>query len=218
MRIACLHTAESNVAVFETARRDLGLGDVMLHHEVRADLLADAEQAGGLTPEIAARTAEALRTCCDNADAVLLTCSTLGPAIANAAAKAPPILRVDAALAEDAVRNGGRVVVLCAAATTLAPTRALFEAAARRIGADVEVRLIPGAWAAFKAGDQEGYHALIVQAADEATAEGASSVALAQASMAAAAKLSQAARPPLTCPAAGLAAAVSAARAAREHG
>ena len=52
MHIACLHTAESNVAVFDNALLQLGLSDqTTLHHEVRADLLADAERAGGLTPE-----------------------------------------------------------------------------------------------------------------------------------------------------------------------
>ncbi len=55
MRIACLHTAESNVAIFEAARPD----GVSLSHAVRPDLLAAAE-ADGLTPAIAAATAEVL--------------------------------------------------------------------------------------------------------------------------------------------------------------
>ena len=75
MRIACLHTAECNVAIFEAARPD----GVSLRHAVRPDLLAAAE-ADGLTPDIAAATAEALAALRDGADAVLLTCSTLGPA------------------------------------------------------------------------------------------------------------------------------------------
>ena len=48
--MACLHTAQSNVAVFEAACPD----GVQLSHAVRPDLLAAAE-AGGLTPAIAAR-------------------------------------------------------------------------------------------------------------------------------------------------------------------
>ncbi len=56
MRIACLHTAESNVAIFEAARPD----GVRLRHAVRPDLLAAAE-AEGLTPEIAAATAPTRR-------------------------------------------------------------------------------------------------------------------------------------------------------------
>ncbi len=43
------------------------------------------------------------------------------------------------------MREGGRVVVLCAAETTLASTSALFRHAAEATGAQVEVRLVPGA-------------------------------------------------------------------------
>ena len=43
MRIACLHTAESNIAVFEAAAQALGLGRDTLVHVVREDLLAAAE-------------------------------------------------------------------------------------------------------------------------------------------------------------------------------
>lgn len=213
MHIACLHTAQSNVAVFEAARASLGLAAGALRHEVRPELLAEAERAGGLTPKIKARTGEALLALCDGADAVVLTCSTLGPAAQAVADAAPvPVLRADAALAEAAVRGGGRVVALCAVETTLGPTRALFEGAARATGAEVEVRLVPGAWAAFKAGEHDRYLAMIAQAADAAARGGASRVALAQASMAGAAAPGTTTPPPLVVPAAALRAAVAAAR------
>ncbi|HUN50891.1 MAG TPA: hypothetical protein VMU42_07235, partial [Candidatus Sulfotelmatobacter sp.] len=75
MAIACLHTAESNVAVFDAAAAALGAN---LTHLVRADLLQAAEAAGGMTPAVAARTAALLHRLAEDADAVLLTCSTLG--------------------------------------------------------------------------------------------------------------------------------------------
>lgn len=81
-------------------------------------------------------------------------------------------------------------------------------------GADVEVRLIPGAWDLFKAGRQDDYWQTIADAADTAAAEGAAAVALAQASMAGAAALAR--HPPLTSPGAGLAAMVARAQAAAE--
>lgn len=120
--IVCLHTAASNVAVFEAAVLAGGLEGVGLRHVVRADLLAAAELAGGLTPAIVAETGAALVGLCAGADAVLLTCSTLGPAAAVAAVGAAvPILRVDAPLADEVARDGGTVVVvLCAAGTTVA--------------------------------------------------------------------------------------------------
>lgn len=214
VQIACLHTAASNVAVFDAALRMSGLTGVELRHTVRAELLAAAEQEGRLTAAIAAQASAALNGLCTGADAVLLTCSTLGPSADAAAANAAiPILRVDAALAAEAAKGGGRIVVLCAVETTIEPTKRLFEAAAQATGAEVQVQLVPGAWAAFKAGQQDRYLAMIARAAIEAKRGGAARVALAQASMAGACDLVAAGERPLNSPVAGLVAAVSAASA-----
>lgn len=199
MRIACLHTVESNRAVFDAAA--VGSG-IELHHLVRDDLLKGAEQAGGLTEAIAGETEGLLRDLAGEAEGVLLTCSTLGP-VAERLRVGVPVLRVDAALAERAVRDGGRVVALIAVATTWDATREIFEKAAAGSGASVEVRLVPEAWSLFRAGDLAGYHRLVAEAADAAFAEGAAVVALAQASMAGAAGLTRQGSP-LTSPAAGL--------------
>ncbi|CAE6766151.1 hypothetical protein [Paraburkholderia haematera] len=88
MRIVCLHTAESNIALFDAAARAKGFEALELTHVVRADLLAAAEQAGGLTERIAAQTREVLLALRDNAHAVLLNCSTLGPSVDIALAAA----------------------------------------------------------------------------------------------------------------------------------
>ncbi|MCZ8311891.1 MAG: aspartate/glutamate racemase family protein [Magnetospirillum sp.] len=211
VQIACLHTAESNVAVFDAALRTAGLSGVNLRHALRADLLAAAEQEGRLTTEIAAQAVAALTDLCAGADAVLLTCSTLGPVAEAAAANAAiPILRVDAALAAEAVKGGGKIVVLCAVETTVEPTKRLFEAAAQATGAEVRVQLVPGAWAAFKAGQQDRYLAMVARAAIEAKRGGAARVALAQASMAGASDLVAAGERPLNSPVAGLIAAAAA--------
>lgn len=215
MRIACLHTAQSNVAVFNAAAHQLNLPESSLHHEVRPDLLAAAELAGGLTSDIAHQTCDALLQLGRHADAVLLTCSTLGPCVSTISGGSPPravvpTIRVDRALAEEATRLGGKVVVLCAVETTLQPTARLFEEAAKRSACDVEVRLVQGAWDLFKAGKHSDYLAAIADAADRANPDGATIVALAQASMAGAAELGRHAPKPLTSPVTGLAAALGA--------
>jgi hypothetical protein len=203
--IACLHTAAGNLAVFDAACPP----GATLTHTLREDLLKDAEAAGGLTEEIADRTARALETLATpGVDAVLLTCSTVGPGAARAAAPVP-VLRVDAALAEEATRGGGQVVVLCAVETTVEPTRAIFAEAAARNGATLDVRLVPGAWAAFRGGDPSRYHTIIAEAAEAAFAAGAAQVALAQASMTGAVALAKG-RKPLASPPVGLAAALRA--------
>lgn len=213
-RIACLHTADSNIQVFDAALQELDMKGVELRHSVRADLLAAAEQAGGLTPEIAERTAGVLRSLCEGADAVFLTCSTLGPAAEAAAmAASVPVVRVDDTFAREAVRGGGKVAVLCAVQTTMEPTRLLFEKEARATGAEVVMHFVPGAWDVFKAGDGCRYLSMIAAAADEAFQDGAAQVVLAQASMAGAAKRATSERAPLTSPTVGLAAAIEAAAA-----
>lgn len=107
MRIACLHTAESNIAVFEKAAANLGLPVGTLRHAVRADLLLAAEKTGYVTEEIAGETQSVLRELSQTADAVILNCSTLGPsAVVLADALPVPVLRVDAALAHKAAASG----------------------------------------------------------------------------------------------------------------
>jgi hypothetical protein len=209
MRIACLHTADSNIAVFEDSISRGGFAEVRLTHAVRADLLAETEQSRGLNASIEEKTIAALLGLSKTADAVLLTCSSLGPVAEKAAAIAStPILRVDEALAREAVKGGETVVALCAIATTLQPTRALFDAAAQKIAASIDVRLVPLAWDLFKAGQRDTYLRLIAEAADQAFDEGIEIVALAQASMTGAADLCCRGRP-LTSPGAGLKAALA---------
>jgi len=209
MKIACLHTAENNIAVFDAAAKELGIADGTLFHEVRSDLLDAAEKSGGLTRDIANETASALRSLSRNADAVVLTCSTLGPSVEGLSdLTSIPILRVDAALAETAACAGGRIVVLCAVETTMQPTERLFAEALDVSRTPYEIRLVPGAWASFKAGDREGYLSAVAEAADSAYREGAANVVLAQASMAGAADLVVSGPRPLSSPVAGLAAAV----------
>ena len=209
MRIACLHTVESNVKVFEAAASSLP--GVSLSHVVRPDLLKRAEAEGGLTDAIRDEAAEVLRELAGGADAVLLTCSTVGPAAERADLLAPvPVLRVDGALATAAVARAtagkGRVDVLCAVQTTVEPTRALFERVADGTDVSIAMHIAPGAWEAFRAGDVAEYNRLVAEAADALFAKGAEVVAFAQASMAGAAALCTKGVP-LTSPGAGLAAA-----------
>ncbi|MFS8111582.1 aspartate/glutamate racemase family protein [Rhizobium jaguaris] len=189
MLITCLHTAESNIAIYEDAAKQLGLPAGSLHHHVRADLLFAAERGGKLTPDIEAETAAVLQRLAQDADAVVLNCSTLGPAALVAGKSAVPIVRADGVLAENAVKAGGKVTVLCTTETTVAPTTQLFEEAAKTTGAEIEIRLIDGAWVLFRAGEQEVYLARIAEAAKAAYREGAKTVVFAQASMTGAAAL-----------------------------
>lgn len=190
MIIACLHTADSNIPIFEAACPE----GVKLTHRVRPDLLARAIAAGGATEEVLAETAEELGAL--TGDAILLTCSSIGAAAPRSGA-----LRVDTALAKAAAAAGGTVEVFVTTPSTIQPTGDLF----RQEGVEPKVTLIDGALTAFQENRLDDYLNLIAAAADRSTAD---VVALAQASMAPAAE--QMRRPALTSPAAGLRAAAKA--------
>ncbi|AJY41748.1 Asp/Glu racemase [Burkholderia humptydooensis] len=211
--IACLHTADSNVPLFEQAAAALGFAPGSLAHGVRADLLAAAERAAAaagaaafaLPEPIVEQTRAALVALARDADAVILTCSPLGPSVDALAAPPKPVVRADAALARACAHAGARIAVLCAAPSSERPTRALFEEEARATGARLQVRIVPDAWARFHAGDAAGYRARLARAADAAYAQGFDVVAFAQTSMAIAAPDVTLGPPPLTVPRAALA-------------
>jgi len=158
-------------------------------------LLADAERSGGMTAALRLRIAQLINALLPQFDAVLITCSTLGP-VADDFARQDRVMRTDAMLAEALQRQSGPTVALCAAESTLAATRALFCPP----GSRVEVVLVEGAWAAFKAGDLTRYFAHIAAAAEQAYQQGAAAVALAQSSMTPVAQQFPDSQRPLTGP------------------
>lgn len=190
------HTAESNIAVFDEAAREAGI-DRPLRHMLRDDLLRAAEDAGSLTDEVRADCREAMLAA--GGGEMVCTCSTIGPAADDLAADGAAVRRVDRALAEAALRTGNRIAVLFAVETTEGPTRNLFEAVAASMNpaARIEMIHVPGAWDTFRSGDAEGYFRKIADCIDRLE-PGYDVIALAQASMAPAARLSQ--RDVLTSP------------------
>ncbi|MDJ0935980.1 MAG: aspartate/glutamate racemase family protein [Kiloniellales bacterium] len=196
--LGLLHTGEAHVGAFADLFEEI-LPEAMLSHLVREDLLLRAQLAGELPPDVAAETAESLQELAGQGAQVLLcTCSTLGPAVEAAAAEiAVPVLRVDRPMAEAAVAAGGRLLVVAALESTLAPTQALLRDAAADLGREVslEVLSLPEAWEAFESGDRDDYLQQIADAVRSAVGAagtrngtgGFDAVVLAQASMAGAA-------------------------------
>ena len=166
-RVALVHTVGSLQPLFAELCAEL-LPGVETVHVVDESLLRDAIAEGELTPAIRERLEADLRPLATDADAVLVTCSSMGPAVEAARARVGrPVLRVDEPMADEAVRLGDRVGVLATLATTLDPTADLVrrraEAAGRR---DVEVvpRLVAGAFDALRAGDAARHDALVADA------------------------------------------------------
>ncbi len=200
-QIACLHTAASNAALFDRAAP----GGMALRHMVRENLLAAVEASGGLTAEIAEAMAVQLAALSATADAVILTCSSLGEGLDPAG----PVIRADAALVVSALAAPGRVAVLYTAPTSRGPTERVFRAASGPGGGVPEFRRVEGAWEAFRSGDAARATALVREAVRAAAASGVDRIALAQCSMAPAADGAPDGPPVLTVPQAALARALA---------
>lgn len=208
MRISFLHTMDGNRQVFEQAAKALGMRPEDLHHEVRADLREAVSQTGRFPIESKVETNQRLLALATRSDAVILTCATLGPAVADIKSPPVPIIRAEIALAAAAAEVGGKLVVLCAADTAIESTRRLFAAHAGADTVSVEVVHLPRVWARFKAGELDASLAATALSAERAYESGATVVALAHPWMAPAADLVRGGRRPLDSPGAALRAAM----------
>jgi Asp/Glu/hydantoin racemase len=185
-KIVLIHTAASNEAVFENLCSEL-LPGASTKHVVDESLLGDTIVAGHLTDDVRRRfraRAEAARA--DGADLILLTCSSIGESADGLADElGVPVLRVDEAMADQAVALGSRVGIAATLPTTLEPTAALVRRAAEKAGRNVDVttQLAEGAFQALRAGRTEEHDSKVMSAL-RALAERTDVILLAQASMA----------------------------------
>lgn len=210
-RIGFLHTAEVHAVTFTRllAEQDPA---ALTRHVVDESLLADA-RANGIDDTLSDRLLDRLRALADEVDAILCTCSTISArAEALAAEIGVPVMRIDRPMAASAVAGGGRIGVVAAVESTLAPTVALLHEEAQAQGVDIQLDVRPclDAWAHFERGDVEAYVDAIAAHVD-AMADDVDVVVLAQASMAPAAERCTTDRPVLASPALGVAAVLAAA-------
>jgi Asp/Glu/hydantoin racemase len=161
--------------------------DARLMHFIDSDVLATVGREKGISPESTQRMVHLAQSAeAAGADVVFSACSSLGPTIDVARRLVNvPIVKIDDAMAEQAVGTGTSIGILATVPTTLAPTRAQVEEKARAAGKDVTIteRLSAGAFDVLMSGDKERHDAMVVEAAGALAAE-TDLLVLAQASMA----------------------------------
>ncbi len=189
-QILCLHTADVHVATFGKLYAAMA-PEVRVTHAVRSEWLEEARQSG-LSDALSSKVQAFLREAATDHDAVLCTCSTLGPLAEAAHADAPNIIRIDTPLMEAAAAHAGTALVAFCLESTRAPTLALLTATYQRLGkpARIEPILCSDAWAYFERGDMAGFAASIAADVSRAAAfvPDLGCIVLAQASMAGGAK------------------------------
>ncbi|HVM24944.1 MAG TPA: aspartate/glutamate racemase family protein [Candidatus Limnocylindrales bacterium] len=185
-RLALVHTVAALVPRFRELGREL-MPDVETFDIVDETLLRDATADGRVSLETARRLFAHLAAAeRHGADAILVTCSSMGGTVDAARRFAGvPLLRVDQAMAEQAVQRGRRIGVLATLRSTLEPTGELIRLVAAESAREVEVRerVCEGAFEALRDGDTDRHDELVRDGLRELLAW-ADVIVLAQASMA----------------------------------
>ncbi|MEN0022832.1 MAG: aspartate/glutamate racemase family protein [Microbacterium sp.] len=204
-RVAFLHTGAVVIApVTDHARAALPDATFLnyLDDRIVADL-ADPQRSASV-PLRLAHLAGAARDA--GADVVMFTCSSISGLAAETAESAGiPVLRIDEAMADEAVAAGPRIAVIATLSTTLAPTVALLRERAQIAHAAPTIvdEIVDGAFAAVSSGDRDRHDRLVAGAIERLAAD-ADVVVLAQASMASAAASASVEVPVLTSIAPGI--------------
>jgi hypothetical protein len=182
MKITCLHTAQSHVEEFSAlfAKENW---EGALDHIVHSDLLARVQTGG---PDAVSDDLNDILKGCEEADAVLCTCSTLGGLLEDLAGE--KVVRIDRPAMEQAAGFGKVMLAICLESTRL-PSTALFEACAK--GKTPHVVFCAEAWPHFEAGEMPAFQRSIAQSVGAAMIDVPETdcIVLAQASMQGAAPL-----------------------------
>ncbi|MDE3105331.1 MAG: aspartate/glutamate racemase family protein [Acidobacteriota bacterium] len=182
--LALIHTSPSLTPLF-TALCAKHLPAVQLVHMVDESLIRNTIAAGHLEKRTMRRVIGMVESAvAAGADAVLVTCSSIGAATTLAQQVFDcPVLRIDEAMAELAVTLGSRIGVLATLRTTLEPTCALVRSKAPARGVELVECLCEGAFDAVMAGDTATHDRIVAQQLQQLAAQ-VEVVVLAQASMA----------------------------------
>lgn len=186
LTIGAIHSGATSLAPILEREWAPYLSDYKLINIIDDSLIHTVIRDGAVTSRTVRRVVdlcEALQLA--GADVVVETCSSIGEAAEIADRQLEcPVLRIDQAMAEEAVRNYRKIGVLASLSTTLLPTVSCVERTARRLArpAEVESLVAEGAFERWIAGDAEAHDDLLVGAAREKLA-GCEVILLAQVSM-----------------------------------
>ena len=132
-------------------------------------LIADVVRDQAVTPAVTRRLLNYYQTAVEiGADVILNTCSSVGEVVALGQQVVDvPIVRIDEAMAAEAVRSYDRIGVIATLPTTLQPTLRLLREQAEKVGRTVTLveGLAQGAYDALVGGSPEQHDALILDTA-----------------------------------------------------
>jgi Asp/Glu/hydantoin racemase len=155
-------------------------------HIVNESLLKDLFRGEEVAAVYRRVVAQVMLAVDGKADLVVMTCSSTSPAVDVARRlTSVPILKIDDPMADQAVRLGTRIALICTNSSTPGPSEALLRAHAAAQGKAVEIEPVvrADAYQALASGDRARHDAVVTEAA-QGVAGRADVLVLAQASIA----------------------------------
>lgn len=183
--VFAFHTAEVMIEQVKNLF-DQYLPDVTLRHILDDSILPEILKENQITQNVINRMEQYFQCAVDaGADLIFNTCSSVGKVVEIAQPEiVVPIVQIDHAMAEKAVRKGTHIGVLATLPSTLDPTNALLLQKASQIGKTIYLipGLAEGAFDALRRGEQALHDELIMQTAKNIASK-CDVVVLAQGSM-----------------------------------
>jgi Asp/Glu/hydantoin racemase len=187
-KLGLIHTSATLVPVFQELTDKYFAGkDIDVFNISDDSLIKNTIERGVLTPDTSRRVVNHVASAEEaGADFILVTCSSIGPAVEIAATLAQvPVLRVDLPMTDKAVQMGRKIGVVATLSTTLEPTSDLVRRRAMLAEKEIELTssLCEGAFDALMGGKSELHDELVASALTDMS-QRVDVILLAQASMA----------------------------------
>jgi hypothetical protein len=181
--ITFIHTAEVHKSTFQLLITELS-PELKVRHLVEESLL-DKAQKYGLTDQLKKEICGIIDKLSSESRVIVCTCSTIGGIAEGYSSPERIVQRIDRAMADYAVENGYKVLVLAALESTIKPTTELINSSLENFDChtDFDYQVVEDAWLQFTSGDYVAYYDKI-KLAVEKNQEKYDMVLLAQASMA----------------------------------
>lgn len=176
---ALLHTAQIHVQTFTQLTQN---SNVEVEHLVKPELLSKAQSHG--LDSVRDETFKALAQL-SNADAIICTCSTLGPLADEYSKTKPKLVRIDRPLMEAALKYAPHIAVAICLESTRQPTLDLLNDCAQKAGVSIQPRIIicTDAWQYFEADNQSEFAKSIANQIQTEINQSTGCIILGQASM-----------------------------------
>jgi Asp/Glu/hydantoin racemase len=185
-KLAIIHTTSGTIEPLKALAKEILPGWEVVNF-VDDSILPQLACNGGNVAQVAERLCAYARFAEQaGADIILEACSSVGELVPRMQRVVKiPVVRIDEAMAEAALRSGRRIGIAATLPTTLVPTTRLLQAKASQAGGDLTLQpiLVEGAYQNLMAGNRELHDELILDAL-KILAQQVDVIVLAQASMA----------------------------------